>query len=514
MFESLFTRFELTDAEVRQIDALHTEFEAECAKHGGTEDFDKFPRQLFADMAKKVSAIRDKAHSRALKYYATHTDELISALKEEAIYCACEMFRLEDKSNSTSLEEYFKHQAVNAISFYSELLPPVAKSELLAFVDDAFKNREKLYKERKKALEPKKADLLSVMFSGMGVNALARVKTRGKTDGISKTIKVDGVNIFSPDSVKKIGVGATKIFRYAVAEFTKHNSQDAEERNIHYTVLLDVKDFAEANGVNVSSESTMKQFRLKLRQQLETLRQSGVSFVERIKGKETICGGLNYIGKYEMHGNSLSIEFTVSMANYLVQLPQIQYPRTLYKLDNQDYNAFAMGEGMCIHYSNDNNVIQKTENKLKVSTLLGYTSFPDREELRQNRWSWKNCVKEPFEQALDKLTQCGFLGDWVYCVEGGRELTDKEASEIIDKNYDYFVSLVVKYEINDFPAHQRRAVAIAKKQAEKAKLEKAKKAYRRKAKQSSETDKGTPSTEPDNDTPVPDDGGKSTPVGG
>ena len=312
----------------------------------------------------------------------------------------------------------------------------------------------------------RRASFHSPMFNGKAITALGKSRTRGKIDEFSGTVKVEGVNIFTPESTFKIGVGTAKIFRYAVAEFTKHNSQNATKGNINYNIFLDVEDFAQANGVNINSVDAMKNFRCKLKKNLETLRYSGVSWEEKIKGKNKSFGGMNYIGKYDLKGNTLEIEFTVTMAEYLTSLPLIQYPRALYSLDDQDYNAFAIGEAMCIHYSQDNNVVRKTECKLKVETLLKYTSFPTWEEIKEKELGWEQKVKEPFERALDVLTQCGFLKDYSYCYEGGIEISDEEMRAGIIDSYKKFISLIVKYELNDFAPHQQRLAEITQKKAE------------------------------------------------
>lgn len=310
---------------------------------------------------------------------------------------------------------------------------------------------------------------LSLVFNGMATNALGIAKTRGEFDLATRILKVKGVNIFSPESVQKVGVGTAKIFRYAVAEFTKRNHQNATGDKINYRIFLDVKDFAKANEIDINSESAMKNFRFKLSKSLETLRYSGISWTEKVKGQPRSYTGMNYIGKYELKTNSLMIEFTISMAEYLTSLPLINYPRALYKVDDRDFNAFAIGEAMCIHYGQDNNVIRQTEGKLRVETLLKYTSFPDYDTLKEQGWAWEAHVKELFENALDHLTQNGFLKEWKYCYEGGIEITDEEIKTGIIDSYEKFISLIVKFELNDYEDSKMRAIEISKKKAEKIK---------------------------------------------
>ena len=324
----------------------------------------------------------------------------------------------------------------------------------------------------------KKSKAVSLAFNGDAIEALALARGRGKINPYTEILEVNGVNIFSPESALKIGTGAVKIYRYAVTEFTKRNHCNAHDDNLKLRYILDIKDFAKANRVDTENTDSMKNFRRKLKKSLDKLSTANITWSEKIKGKPKTFAGMNYIGGYELRGNELMIEFTLTMAQYLASLPLIIYPRSLYALDDREYNGYAIGEAMCIHASQDNNIIKGTESKLRVETLLKSTSYPSYEEIKANKWSWIQNIKEPFENALDKLTQCGLIADWVYCHEGGTELSDKEASEIIEKGYAYFTSLIVKYKLNDFAPRESRIKAIQEKKATQ--LEKAKHAKKRK----------------------------------
>ena len=333
-----------------------------------------------------------------------------------------------------------------------------------------------------------KSKPVSLSYNGDAIEALALVRGRGKISPYTEVLDVNGVNIFAPESALKIGAGAVKIYRYAVSEFTKRNHCNSNDERLKLRYILDVKDFAKANGVDTESPDAMKNFRRKLKASLDKLQTASITWSEKIKGKPKAFIGMNYIGGYELRGNELEIEFTLKMAQYLTSLPLIIYPRSLYALDDREYNAYAIGEAMCIHYCQENNVIRGTEGKLRVETLLKSTSYPSYEELKAHEMSWVQKVKEPFETALDKLVQCGFLKDWVYCHDGGIELTDKEAAEIAERGYSHFVSLLVKYELNDFEPHDDRVIAIQEKKA--VQLEKTKRTRKRKT-EKNEAEKGT-----------------------
>lgn len=324
-------------------------------------------------------------------------------------------------------------------------------------------------KAKKKALNPKislpPTAALSLMFSGKPINALGLARGKGKFDTASRILKVGDANIFAPENTQKIGVGAAKAFRYILAEFTKHNSQNMPKDKIINRIFLNVKDFAEANGININSSDAMKNFRRKLKGNLNILLTHKISWSDKIKGKKEHFPEMTWISAFKPTGNLFMIEVTQSMAEILALLPMIYYSRALYSLEDREFNAFAIGEAMCIHYCQENNVIRETENKISVLKLLEKTSFPTYKELKEHKMGWEQNIKEPFENCLDKLYQCGFLKDWKYCYAGGSEITDKE---IID-SYEKFISLIIKFELNDFDSHKKRLTKITQKKAEKIK---------------------------------------------
>ena len=487
--DSVMLDFELNEQEKEKLKKMQIDV---LRKRSETADKEIFATQ-FEISYKKVEKIYKNAHKRSLKYYPSHLDELAEGLKQEvkglAMFIGTIEYTLkknvkETLSPSQSQIEIYKNAFKAEVNYYLEMLKnnaPQKYEEVINFIDYALSHIMEFFNEQQEEIKNALAQIrlnrttpLSFMFSGKATNVLGRARTKGEFDIASRTLNIEGVNIFTPESIQNIGVGTAKIFRYAVAEFTKRNHQNATGDKINVRIFLDVEDFAQANGINIDSESAMKNFRFKLKKSLETLRYSGISWTEKIKGQPRSYCGMNYIGKYELKSNSLMIEFTISMAEYLTSLPLLNYPRSLYKLDDRDFNAFAIGEAMCIHYSQDNNVIRQTEGKLRVETLLKYTSFPTYDELKKHGWSWEAHVKEHFEKALDHLTQCGFLKDWKYCYNGGIEITDEEINTGIINSYEKFISLIIKFELNDYDDSRTRAVEITEKKSEKIKKLKAK----------------------------------------
>ena len=480
--DSAMLDFELNEQEKEKLQRMQLEITPPQSDNLDKETF----KDKFVNYLKEVKLTYEQAHKRSLKYYKTHLNELADGLKQEAESLAAFISAIEysfkkniKKTLSVPQIEAYKNAFKMEVNYYLDLLKdnaPQKYEEVINFIDYAFIHRAEFIEEGQEEIEKalvkakfNRATPLSLMFSGKATNILGRARTKGKFDPATRALTVEGVNIFSTESVQKIGVGTAKIFRYAVAEFTKRNHQNATGDKINSRIFLDVEDFAIANGVDITSTDAMKNFRRKVKNSLNILLTSNITWTEKIKGKEKSYSGMNYIGKYDLDGNALRIEFTISMAEYLASLPLIKYPRSLYKLDDRDFNAFAIGEAMCIHYSQDNNVIRQTEGKLRVETLLKCTSFPDYDELKKHKWSWERYVKDPFENALDKLNQCGFLKDWKYCYAGGIDISDEEISAGMINSYEKFISLIVKFELNDYENSKNRATEIQEKKTEKIK---------------------------------------------
>ena len=416
-----------------------------------------------------IGKIEEESQKRGIEHYSTRLDELVEDIKDEVEFNVVAL--------SVNYPNYKKPMLIVPLIPYLDLLKeksPELHQKAKRIIDDTFSNREKIMntsyaklilKKLNEDIHPTKP--LSLTFNGKAITALGVARGRGKTDRMQpQATQIDGVNLFLPDSVQKIGVGTAKIYRYAVTEFTKRNSNKITKERIDPRLLLDIRDFADANDVDIHSTDAMKNFRRKLRKSLETLRCSGVTWTEKVKGKPQSYAGMNYIGKYELTNNTLMIEFTLSMAEYLVQLPLIQYPRSLYKLDDRDYNAFAIGEAMCIRYSQNNNVIRQMENKLSVETLLKYTSFPSYEELKKNRWKWEDRVQGRLESVFDRLQKCGFLKEYGYHYSDGTPVPDEDVYNRKIDSYGKYISLMLWYELNDYDDHQTRVSEIEKKKAE------------------------------------------------
>ena len=305
-----------------------------------------------------------------------------------------------------------------------------------------------------------KADPLSIMFSGKLTGTLGKLKTVGIIDHLRKNVNVNGVKIIS-QNISQMGVGEAKIFRYAIAAFTKVNSRGTSSQQLRLRVFLSLNDYAQITDTDITSDFGLKNFKKKLKKNLDNLLQKNVTFSwsEDIKGKTKNCGGMSLISGYSVKGEAITIDFSLGLAEYLVSLPTlIEFPRSLYKVNDRFFNAYAIGEALFRHYSINNNVIRSTEQMFSIIKLLEVTSFPPEEKIKAEKLSWEQKVKEPFEKALDELCKCGLIKDWCYSQAKGKKLSDKEATQIT--SYEVFISLYIWYELSEYPEHKERVNSI------------------------------------------------------
>ena len=342
------------------------------------------------------------------------------------------------------------------------------------------------------------AEELSLSFIGKPAAALAKARTRGKINQITKDSITIGDDITIRFSRAKMpGAGETKLLRYGVSALTKVNAPFAKHPTMR--VYGDTKDFARAcikdpaRGIDPRKMSTpeeqekenaraakaLENFVTKIAKNARSLQDSlKFDFVASFKGKERRYGGLVMLGAYNIDSSVIMLEFTQSAAEYFTRQPLTTIPRAFYAIDEHKPNALAIADELIRQYGNENNVLRNTEGVLKVETLLKATSLPTIDELvgkgsknkagekttRSYRYRWEERIKEPFEQALDECCQKHLIKDWHYCLANKKPIPD-DASILF---YEQFLSLYVRFELCGYDSHADRAKHVAgKREAQK-----------------------------------------------
>lgn len=263
-----------------------------------------------------------------------------------------------------------------------------------------------------------------------------------------------------------LGVSTHKLLSTAIASFTSQNHTGQRRRDIRACrITIPLKDYALKCGYDVMERPTdspeeekkealrtkrqLDNARRKIKKDILLLRASSLTWEEKVKGKSGDFADIGILGAGAIKNGSIMLEFTASMAEYLIQLPITQYPVALLGVDERNNNAYAIGLAMAEHYSLDNNHIRGTAQLLKVKTLLKHTNLPSIADIRRQRTSWEARIKEPLEVSLDALTACGLLEDWRYSKSKGEELTEEEATNF--RNYEEWEKTLIHFTLRDAP---------------------------------------------------------------
>lgn len=339
------------------------------------------------------------------------------------------------------------------------------------------------------------------MYHGKATDALAALTGKGaeiNTFSDKATIQTttgDGVyKVVIQDFSKlkgNVGVNTHKLFSTAVAEFTQINNYGGGAINPKVTIPFD--QYARKLGYEIDERPTAtpedaakekkraaeaaKTAKKRIRQDLELLQAMRWTWTEKVKGETGDFDSISLLDRTAIKKGYIIMEFGRNMAEYLKRLPITQYPQGLLAIDARKANAYNMGLQMAIHFNMDNNQVRGTANRLKVSTLLSYTTLPTIEDLQNekqdNSRQWYSRIKEPFEAALDELTG-KVISSWEYVKTKGAPLTESEAYNIAD--YTTFAGLLVQFNLLDAEDHDDRLA----RRAEEKKRTAAKKAAARK----------------------------------
>lgn len=283
-----------------------------------------------------------------------------------------------------------------------------------------------------------------------------------------------------------LGINTHKLLSVGIANFTNQNHVGGNAKTVDYKIAIPFRDYAIKCGYDLIERETStpeeaeaekkrlvnleKDIKKKIKKDLDVLRATELTWQESVKGKTGDFLNVPIIGSRGIKGGYIHMVFDPAMGEYLLRLPMTQYPVALLSVDARNSNAYTIGLKIAEYYNMDSNQTRGKADRLAIPTLLACTSLPSIEKVRSGRQGWERCIKEPFEKALDALTQCGFLADWQYTKAKAVPLSDEEAAAITD--YETFSKLYVQYVVKDAPDQTARIEAKREKAAERKKASK------------------------------------------
>lgn len=284
----------------------------------------------------------------------------------------------------------------------------------------------------------------------------------------------------------KISISTDKLWRLVIAKFTQKNSRG---NPIDTLVSIHLKDeYATLFGYDVQERFTdtqeeaekeatriadvLRNARKKVNKDSNILYEMSATWEEKIKGKSKAFADIRLVQSIGIQGGYINIRLGEDFARYLIECTINQFPLVLLSIDERNGNAYSIGIKLQEHYSIIDNHIKRTEQLLKVKTLLGVTTLPTIEKCKTSRMSWSERIKEPFEKALDTLVDQGLLERYDYCYpdSGGEVLIDKD-SKLLLEDYTSWENTVVSFKLKN-PPDLQEAKAVRETKIEKAKKKK------------------------------------------
>ena len=318
------------------------------------------------------------------------------------------------------------------------------------------------------------------MLHGAATDTLARMSSRdAKTNAITGNATIESGEVklvikrFKELSAT-LGINTHKLLSMGIAEFTKQNTVGAAASgSIEHTVAIPFKDYAVRCGYDLVERETRTEAeaeaerkrlknatddaRKKIKKDLDILHASEFSWSEKVRGQPKDWINIPVIGSRGIRNGYIYMTFDPALAQYMVLLPLTQYAVALLGVDARNANAYNIGLKLVEYFNMDSNQKAGRADRIGVDTLLEVTTLPSIESIRASRKDWTERIKEPFERALDVLTECGLLADWQYTHAKAVPLSDDEAMSIL--SFEEWTKLYVQFELKDAPDHRPRLEA-------------------------------------------------------
>ena len=465
----LLMEFELNHEEIAQIISLQAELEAEFFRIPSITP-PGYRNDFFSDIQEKISAVYSKARERSLKYYASHTAELITALKGETkniIVCI-----LEIEAEQRKPIEFWKERTISLLSPYLSLLDNAGREQIMRDIDYVFEHREEIYREAQRHKNQRGRTGYEKLLHGPGMDngllASKRRMTREELitstglESVGKQV-IDGVFVeLSNFDTLNITDSARKLFDILAIRLTKQVPYLATAEQIlkGRRVSLTLDEY-----MSLCALTDRKEARKKLINSLETLSNIWLEWDEKSKIIDPQTGKRKYRKTHwkarlldkrgieeSITDGGITVYFTVDIAQYLSQAYIMQINLQALAIDTNTYrHAYPLAIKLYAHYYQ--NAGKYKHIRISVESLIkACPEMPRPEEVKSRHY--RQQIIDPFEKNMDVLQEAGIIKEWHYCNSGGEPLTDEQL-----RAYDFndWLKWLVEYTLpEDCPEPQKR----------------------------------------------------------
>lgn len=255
-----------------------------------------------------------------------------------------------------------------------------------------------------------------------------------------------------PNYDKALGLSPTQhqllcfILQGFTAKFSKDNTAEPE-----YLCYISVPQFLELKGVDVRDENAFKNGKKNIRRNLKALQRYEITWEERIQGKEKRWADIKMIGSAtNINKDTIAVAVDVLYAQALLETNSLtQYPQALYRLTSHEATAYAVGCKLSNRWHYEREQRRGQHDILGVKAILEASGLPTLNSLiaHNNHSKWNERIKEPLENALERLVEIGLLNTWEYVKSKKEPLTEDDVKRM-QLDFNFYENLYIKYDLN------------------------------------------------------------------
>lgn len=304
-------------------------------------------------------------------------------------------------------------------------------------------------------------------YQGVGTNLFSQLSTKTTkpaVDPFSSCVSMEkGKFRMEIKDFEKIdadfSVQTHKLFDALVLGLSAQNTYHSKKTPINTFVTIHLNDFITLCG-KPRSKATKDETRKRVKKDLDLLYNASIEWKETRNGKEINYARMRICDRVGIEKGYIVVNFTLSMAEYLINAFVSMYPLALLSLDNRQSNAYYLGKKLAFHFGLRNNIAKGSNNCISVTALLAATpDIPDIKTIEEmDPGHWDRRIRQPLEKSLDILVNHGLLGNWRYCLSGKKEVDNLNG---YTKIYTSYAKLYICFSMPDFPQKNRKSKSAA-----------------------------------------------------
>lgn len=293
---------------------------------------------------------------------------------------------------------------------------------------------------------------------------LAAMKDKATPNRMLKTNGLTGVFILNNERTivsisqyyeqnSNLSTKDKKILDFCIMLLSSQTTYKKIDTN-EYLLTFTLSYFLEVFGISNPS----KQIRYRHRQQLEeSLSKLKRTSIKMSKGKNSAYQSLEIgiVESYGVNNETIQVRLNTDFCHDLINSSISSIPLGLFKLSDNNKNAYVIGRKLASHYTMASNVQKDRHNIIGVKYLLkSAPDISDIETVRATDGRWVRRIKEALEKALDQLEDERVLV-WEYCNPKKKPLTDKQLNIA---SYEEYEQLYIQFELLDFPENTMQSL--------------------------------------------------------